>query len=118
MTDITSLSTASRARGRRSRVNKTGRATSRAFSSTGPCFSRTHEKADLAQAHIEDGRLVCPRHLASFSLTDGAASRGWRSIASSSIRSASATARSPSTSLRYGAIRRAACARCGISPVR
>jgi 3-phenylpropionate/trans-cinnamate dioxygenase ferredoxin component len=43
-----------------------------AFQATCP-----HEKADLAQGRIENGRLVCPRHLASFSLVDGEASRGW-----------------------------------------
>ncbi|HEY6830916.1 MAG TPA: Rieske 2Fe-2S domain-containing protein [Pseudolabrys sp.] len=37
-----------------------------------------HEKADLAQGRIEDGRLICPRHLASFSLADGQVSRGWK----------------------------------------
>lgn len=36
-----------------------------------------HEKADLSQGRIEAGRLICPRHLASFSLTDGHVSRGW-----------------------------------------
>jgi 3-phenylpropionate/trans-cinnamate dioxygenase ferredoxin component len=42
-------------------------------------FQRTcpHEKADLALGRIEAGRLVCPRHLASFDLTDGTAGRGW-----------------------------------------
>ncbi len=44
-----------------------------AFQSTCP-----HEKADLAQGRIEGGRLVCPRHLASFSLKDGQASPGWK----------------------------------------
>jgi 3-phenylpropionate/trans-cinnamate dioxygenase ferredoxin component len=44
-----------------------------AFQSTCP-----HEKADLAQGRIEDGRLVCPRHLASFDLVNGQASRGWK----------------------------------------
>jgi 3-phenylpropionate/trans-cinnamate dioxygenase ferredoxin component len=37
-----------------------------------------HEKADLAQGRIEAGRLVCPRHLASFDLNDGHVSRGWK----------------------------------------
>jgi 3-phenylpropionate/trans-cinnamate dioxygenase ferredoxin component len=37
-----------------------------------------HEQADLAQGRIEDGRLICPRHLASYSLTDGAVSSGWK----------------------------------------
>jgi len=36
-----------------------------------------HEKADLLQGRIEAGRLICPRHLASFSLADGQVSRGW-----------------------------------------
>lgn len=40
-----------------------------------------HEKADLAQGRIEDGRLICPRHLASFALSDGAVSAGWRNVA-------------------------------------
>jgi 3-phenylpropionate/trans-cinnamate dioxygenase ferredoxin subunit len=43
-----------------------------AFQSTCP-----HEKADLSQGRIEDGRLICPRHLASYSLIDGQVSRGW-----------------------------------------
>jgi 3-phenylpropionate/trans-cinnamate dioxygenase ferredoxin component len=37
-----------------------------------------HEKADLAQGRIENGRIICPRHLASFALNDGQASRGWK----------------------------------------
>jgi 3-phenylpropionate/trans-cinnamate dioxygenase ferredoxin component len=37
-----------------------------------------HEQADLAQGRIEDGRLICPRHLASYSLADGEVSRGWK----------------------------------------
>jgi 3-phenylpropionate/trans-cinnamate dioxygenase ferredoxin subunit len=40
-----------------------------------------HEKADLAQGRIEDGRLICPRHLASFALSDGAVSAGWNNVA-------------------------------------
>jgi len=44
-----------------------------AFQATCP-----HEKADLSQGRIEDGRLVCPRHLASYSLADGQVSRGWK----------------------------------------
>ena len=44
-----------------------------AFQATCP-----HEKADLAQGRIEACCLICPRHLASFSLDDGAASRGWK----------------------------------------
>jgi 3-phenylpropionate/trans-cinnamate dioxygenase ferredoxin subunit len=39
-----------------------------------------HEKADLSQGRIEDGRLICPRHLASFALTDGAVSAGWSNV--------------------------------------
>lgn len=39
-----------------------------------------HEKADLSQGRIEDGRLICPRHLASFSLYDGAVSSGWKNV--------------------------------------
>jgi len=43
-------------------------------------FQRTcpHEKADLAQGRIECGRLICPRHLASFDLAEGQVSRGWK----------------------------------------
>lgn len=37
-----------------------------------------HEKADLALGHVTDGRLMCPRHRASFSLTTGTVSPGWR----------------------------------------
>jgi nitrite reductase/ring-hydroxylating ferredoxin subunit len=37
-----------------------------------------HEKADLAQGRIDGGRLVCPRHLASFDLVDGQVCRGWK----------------------------------------
>jgi 3-phenylpropionate/trans-cinnamate dioxygenase ferredoxin subunit len=40
-----------------------------------------HEKADLSQGRIEDGRLICPRHLASFALSDGAVSAGWNNVA-------------------------------------
>jgi 3-phenylpropionate/trans-cinnamate dioxygenase ferredoxin component len=36
-----------------------------------------HEMAGLVQARIEGDRLVCPRHLASFDLTNGRASSGW-----------------------------------------
>lgn len=39
-----------------------------------------HEKADLSQGRIEDGRLICPRHLASFALSDGAVSAGWKNV--------------------------------------
>lgn len=44
-----------------------------AFQATCP-----HEKADLSKGRLEDDRLICPRHLASFSLIDGAVSRGWK----------------------------------------
>ena len=37
-----------------------------------------HEKADLVQGRIEACRVICPRHLASYSLTDGQVSRGWK----------------------------------------
>jgi 3-phenylpropionate/trans-cinnamate dioxygenase ferredoxin subunit len=37
-----------------------------------------HEQTDLAQGRIVDGRLVCPRHLASFALIDGSVSSGWK----------------------------------------
>jgi len=40
-----------------------------------------HEKADLSQSRIEDDRLICPRHLASFALSDGAVSAGWNNVA-------------------------------------
>ena len=36
-----------------------------------------HEMANLSTGRLEGGRLVCPRHLASFALTDGAVSAGW-----------------------------------------
>jgi nitrite reductase/ring-hydroxylating ferredoxin subunit len=48
-------------------------ATIYAFQGTCP-----HEQTDLAQGRIDDGRLVCPRHLASFALTDGSVSGGWK----------------------------------------
>jgi len=38
-----------------------------------------HEQADLRGGHIVDGRLFCPRHLASFDLCDGRMSAGWPS---------------------------------------
>lgn len=38
-----------------------------------------HEQADLSLGRVADGRLHCPRHLASFGLCDGAISRGWPS---------------------------------------
>lgn len=46
-----------------------------AFQATCP-----HEKADLSQARIEHGCLVCPRHLAAFALTDGKVSAGWDNV--------------------------------------
>lgn len=47
-----------------------------AFQSTCP-----HEMADLAQGRIDDGCLICPRHLATFRLSDGAVSTGWKNVA-------------------------------------
>jgi len=38
-----------------------------------------HEQADLSLARIANGRLFCPRHLASFDLNDGQISAGWPS---------------------------------------
>jgi 3-phenylpropionate/trans-cinnamate dioxygenase ferredoxin subunit len=38
-----------------------------------------HEQADLSQGRIAQGRLLCPRHFASFDLDDGAISAGWPS---------------------------------------
>jgi 3-phenylpropionate/trans-cinnamate dioxygenase ferredoxin component len=38
-----------------------------------------HEQADLSLGRISDGRLFCPRHLASFDLNDGHISAGWPS---------------------------------------
>jgi 3-phenylpropionate/trans-cinnamate dioxygenase ferredoxin subunit len=38
-----------------------------------------HEQADLSEGHVADGRLFCPRHRASFDLSDGAISKGWPS---------------------------------------
>jgi len=46
-----------------------------AFQATCP-----HEKADLSQARIERGCVVCPRHLAAFALIDGKASAGWDNV--------------------------------------
>jgi 3-phenylpropionate/trans-cinnamate dioxygenase ferredoxin subunit len=40
-----------------------------------------HEQADLSLGRVADGRLLCPRHLASFDLHDGSISRGWPSRA-------------------------------------
>ena len=38
-----------------------------------------HEQADLSQGRIANGRLLCPRHFASFDLNDGQISAGWPS---------------------------------------
>jgi 3-phenylpropionate/trans-cinnamate dioxygenase ferredoxin subunit len=38
-----------------------------------------HEQADLSLGRVVAGRLLCPRHLASFSLADGKISAGWPS---------------------------------------
>ena len=38
-----------------------------------------HEQADLSLGCVADGRLFCPRHLASFDLHDGNISAGWPS---------------------------------------
>lgn len=38
-----------------------------------------HEQADLSLGRVTKGRLVCPRHLASFDLNDGSISAGWPS---------------------------------------
>lgn len=38
-----------------------------------------HEQADLSRGHIAGGRLHCPHHRASFSLTTGDVSPGWPS---------------------------------------
>lgn len=38
-----------------------------------------HEQADLCLGHVANGRLHCPRHLASFGLHDGRISPGWES---------------------------------------
>jgi 3-phenylpropionate/trans-cinnamate dioxygenase ferredoxin component len=40
-----------------------------------------HEMADLSQGRIEDNCLICPRHLATFDLRDGAVSNGWKHVA-------------------------------------
>src|SRR5450631_3931940 len=40
-----------------------------------------HEQADLSLGRVADGRLFCPRHLASFDLQDGNVSAGWPSRA-------------------------------------
>jgi 3-phenylpropionate/trans-cinnamate dioxygenase ferredoxin subunit len=36
-----------------------------------------HEQADLALGRCAGGRLLCPRHYASFDLRDGTVSAGW-----------------------------------------
>ncbi len=38
-----------------------------------------HEQADLGLGQVAAGRLVCPRHAASFDLRDGAITAGWPS---------------------------------------
>jgi 3-phenylpropionate/trans-cinnamate dioxygenase ferredoxin subunit len=38
-----------------------------------------HEQADLSRGQVSNGRLLCPRHAASFDLSDGAVSAGWPS---------------------------------------
>ena len=38
-----------------------------------------HEQADLSRGHVAQGRLHCPHHRASFSLTTGQISPGWPS---------------------------------------
>ncbi len=48
------------------------------FAFQGTC---PHEMTDLSQGRIEDGRLICPRHLASFSLSDGEVCTGWDDVA-------------------------------------
>jgi 3-phenylpropionate/trans-cinnamate dioxygenase ferredoxin component len=40
-----------------------------------------HEQADLGSGRVANGRIVCPRHDASFDLRDGSVSRGWPSRA-------------------------------------
>jgi 3-phenylpropionate/trans-cinnamate dioxygenase ferredoxin subunit len=40
-----------------------------------------HEQADLSLGRVANGRLLCPRHLASFDLHDGHISAGWPSRA-------------------------------------
>jgi 3-phenylpropionate/trans-cinnamate dioxygenase ferredoxin subunit len=40
-----------------------------------------HEQADLGLGRVTEGRLFCPRHLASFDLRDGQVSAGWPSRA-------------------------------------
>jgi nitrite reductase/ring-hydroxylating ferredoxin subunit len=38
-----------------------------------------HEQADLGSGQVVAGRLLCPRHAASFDLCDGAITAGWPS---------------------------------------
>jgi len=38
-----------------------------------------HEQADLSLGRLSEGRLQCPRHLASFDLVSGEISAGWPS---------------------------------------
>jgi 3-phenylpropionate/trans-cinnamate dioxygenase ferredoxin component len=38
-----------------------------------------HEQADLSLGRVAEGRLQCPRHLASFDLVSGDISAGWPS---------------------------------------
>jgi 3-phenylpropionate/trans-cinnamate dioxygenase ferredoxin subunit len=38
-----------------------------------------HEQADLSRGRLSNGRLLCPRHAASFDLDDGSISAGWPS---------------------------------------
>jgi 3-phenylpropionate/trans-cinnamate dioxygenase ferredoxin component len=38
-----------------------------------------HEQADLSHGRLSNGRLLCPRHAASFDLDDGAITAGWPS---------------------------------------
>ncbi|WP_311972284.1 Rieske (2Fe-2S) protein [Bradyrhizobium campsiandrae] len=38
-----------------------------------------HEQADLGLGQVTAGRLLCPRHAASFDLRDGAIAAGWPS---------------------------------------
>jgi 3-phenylpropionate/trans-cinnamate dioxygenase ferredoxin subunit len=38
-----------------------------------------HEQADLSRGRVADGRLFCPRHQASFDLSNGVITKGWPS---------------------------------------
>jgi 3-phenylpropionate/trans-cinnamate dioxygenase ferredoxin component len=38
-----------------------------------------HEQADLSRGRLSNGRLLCPRHAASFDLDDGTITSGWPS---------------------------------------